>query len=360
MTVELAAVPTEESLWRAYRLFHGGPLRAAGRADEGLLDEGRIAPQFSHPNIGPDRRAVLASEHALIRSCRGADSRRRTVRSVPKFRSMSERCELSATSQTLRNIRHPVSARRVGPRPAIHNFMGIRAANRAAVIQHCEKAGLISTADARDLGCSPFLLRAMHEDGELEKIGRGLYARSRGENQDLAALFQRAPNAFLCGVSAAYIHDLLPESFLVPLWIGIGANDRRPSGYDGALFQYFSGPRRKAFVKTDRLHGAIRFSTAARAVCELFSRSRIVGEKLPRIALRNYVASGRDRSALYDAAALFDVRGEVLAPLLADDVELTTEDLESFQRAMAAALGDPLKRRSPLAADSRAAPPQRP
>lgn len=71
---------------------------------------------------------------------------------------------------------------------------------------------VFSYSDARRAGLSDRQLRALREEGEIEQLGRGLYARSEvSADLDLLEVAARAPTATLCLTSALARHDLTDE-----------------------------------------------------------------------------------------------------------------------------------------------------
>lgn len=219
--------------------------------------------------------------------------------------------------------------------------MGIHKARRAKVRQLCSEAGVIRPSDTAEVGSSPAQLRAMHKRGELKRVGHGLYADASSQLSalavELATLQRRSPGAFICGVTAAYLYELLPDRFASPVWLGLPAKARRPTGYEHYFISYFSGRRANKGIRLDPGMGFdLRMASPARAVCELFSRRKIVGEKIPRVALREYLGQGRPQGDLFEPAMLFGVSALVTRARLAPEVDLTPEEIRAYVDAFRA------------------------
>ncbi len=86
------------------------------------------------------------------------------------------------------------------------------------------------TLELREAGVHPATLTRMEADGEILRLGRGLYQLSGAQitaEHDLAEAALRAPTGVICLVSALAFHgltDRLPSK----VWIAIGAKDHAP------------------------------------------------------------------------------------------------------------------------------------
>lgn len=160
-----------------------------------------------------------------------------------------------------------------------------------------------------------------------------------------ARITTSAPRAFFCGPTAAWFWDLLPVEFFLPLWVGVPAKARRPVGFKGVRFCYFSGRRQYEYLLRESLATVPIFvSDPARAVCELFSKRNFLGEKIPRIALRAFYAQGNTWFDLAAAARVFKLSLPPPQETPADDVKLTDADFAEYEMKMNSWFLKPRKR----------------
>jgi predicted transcriptional regulator of viral defense system len=129
-------------------------------------------------------------------------------------------------------------------------------------------------------GVTPATIARMVENGELERLGRGLYRRpdfEGSEHQSLVEAAKATPTAAICLLSALRFHGLttqLPHA----VWLMIGVKDRAPKAASQRLqIVRASGSARIAGVKKTRIDGVdVAVTTPAKTVADCFKyRSRV-------------------------------------------------------------------------------------
>src|SRR2546429_8125725 len=77
-----------------------------------------------------------------------------------------------------------------------------------------KRGGILRTKDALRLGIHPRTLYKLRDQGELERVGRGLYRLSNAPhltNPDWVTVAIRAPHAVVCLISALAHHGLTTQ-----------------------------------------------------------------------------------------------------------------------------------------------------
>jgi len=162
-----------------------------------------------------------------------------------------------------------------------------------------ERAGLGSFFRPRDiapLGVSFYNLQMLVEDGEVERVARGLYRLTSAEiTQDhtLAAVATKAPRGIVCLLSALSHHGIgtqLPRQ----VWLAVDAKAHPPrfAGFQVKLVR-FSGPSLHHGVEPVRFEGVPSHITSpARTVVDCFRFRRHVGPDVALEAIRDALRDG--------------------------------------------------------------------
>src|SRR5262249_20344817 len=93
------------------------------------------------------------------------------------------------------------------------------------------KAGVLRTRELETHGISRVYLKRLVDDGQLERIGRGLYTLANadlGEKGSLAQASKRVPHGVICLLSALRLHGLTTQNPF-EVWIAVGQKARRPA-----------------------------------------------------------------------------------------------------------------------------------
>ncbi len=161
---------------------------------------------------------------------------------------------------------------------------------RHAALRLADRHAVIRWRDFAAAGVTPATIARMVEDGELERLGRGLYRRANhegSEHQSLMEVAKSAPKGVICLLSALRFHGLTTE---LPhaVWLLIGGKDRAPKAVTQRLhIVRASGRALTAGVKRTRIDGvAIAITTPAKTVADCFKYRSRVGLDVAIEALR--------------------------------------------------------------------------
>jgi predicted transcriptional regulator of viral defense system len=192
--------------------------------------------------------------------------------------------------------------------------------NAQAVLKLACEAGLVRPRDLVSRGIPRVTLTRLVRAGQLERIGRGLYAlpsRDVTEHQGLAETAKRVPRGVVCLLSALRFHGLTTqEPFEV--WLAIDRKARRPQQDHPPLrIVRFNLRALVDGVEEHELEGVkVRVTSPARTVADCFRYRAKIGLDVAIEALRDYRQSARGSiDDLWAAAEVARVRS-VLRPYL--------------------------------------------
>lgn len=174
--------------------------------------------------------------------------------------------------------------------------------------------GIITVPLAAELGVSRMVLSKCARNGELERVGPGIYIPAGEFSDEMYVLQLRSPRVIFSHESA--------------LWLN-GLSDREP--FEMSVTYVTGAPPAKGlrsgcrchYVRRELLevglgeattaHGhAVRCYNAERTICDVVRSSRRLGIEEKTEGLKRYVASSRrDFGALLSMAELFGVADEV-------------------------------------------------
>ncbi len=158
-----------------------------------------------------------------------------------------------------------------------------------------------SVARARELkaaGIEAVTIARAVADGEVLRVGRGLYRLAGGEldaGQPLAEAAQRVLGGRICMASALAFYGLIDQTPR-KVWIAIGAKDWPPAEGDPPLrVVRFRPPYLDLGVETHVVGGvAVPIYSVTKSLADVFRNSRMVGRSVAIEALR---AALKDRKA---------------------------------------------------------------
>ncbi len=162
---------------------------------------------------------------------------------------------------------------------------------RDAALTIAQAQAITRWRDFAAAGVTPATIARMIDDGELERLGRGLYRRpdfDASENQSLLEAAKAAPRATICLLSALRFHDLttqLPHA----VWLKIGRKDRPPRSASQRLqIVRASGTALTEGVTHMRQDGVeLALTTPAKTVADCFKYRNRVGLDVAIEALRD-------------------------------------------------------------------------
>jgi predicted transcriptional regulator of viral defense system len=158
-------------------------------------------------------------------------------------------------------------------------------------VQQRELPELFTYSTARRRGLSDRRLRTLEQNGEIEKISRGLFA-TPGITLDtnLAEIALRAPRSTLCLTSALAHHGLIDE---IPVTIDIALprgtrtpQSAAPITWHRFNLETFDLGRTTTPIGTDLTIGLY---TAERSLCDAFRLRHLIGYELANEALKRWL-----------------------------------------------------------------------
>jgi predicted transcriptional regulator of viral defense system len=174
-------------------------------------------------------------------------------------------------------------------------------ATTARILQLVADLGIARPRDLTDRDLPHSILAQLHEQGRLERVGRGLYRlpeRQPTQHSSLAAVCKRVPAGVVCLLSALRFHDLGTQSPF-EVWLAIDPKHRLPRvEYPPIRVVRFSGSALTEGVEEHRTpDGAVRVYSVAKTVVDCFRYRNKVGLD---IALEALKACLRERRASVD------------------------------------------------------------
>ncbi len=154
------------------------------------------------------------------------------------------------------------------------------------------KAGVLRSHELESHGIPRVYLKRLVDAGQLERIGRGLYALADvdlGEKHNLAQAAKRVPHGVICLLSALRFHGLTTQNPF-EVWIAIDQKARRPAvSYPPLRIIHLSGKAFSSGIEAHRIEGInVRVYSAAKSVADCFKFRNKIGTDVALEALRDY------------------------------------------------------------------------
>jgi predicted transcriptional regulator of viral defense system len=167
---------------------------------------------------------------------------------------------------------------------------------RDQLLELADEKGVFRTQDAEERGIHRQYLSRLVNDGELIRIGRGLYERPGQDvtaHHSLAVAAKRVPKGTICLLSALQFHDLTTQNPF-DVWMAIGHKDREPSVDAVSLRTVrMSGEAHTEGVADHDVEGvSVPIYTPAKTVADCFKFRNKIGLDVAIEALRDYVENG--------------------------------------------------------------------
>lgn len=165
------------------------------------------------------------------------------------------------------------------------------------IIELARQKGMIRPSDLDAIGAPRVALTRMAANGQLQKIGRGIYhlsGSSPDEHESLLVVAKRVPQAVFCLLSALQFHQLttqLPRQ----VWIAMPRGSHTPRiAYPPLKMVQFNEASYKAGIETrDCGNVTLRVYSVAKTVVDCFKHRNTIGLDVALEALREARASGR-------------------------------------------------------------------
>lgn len=150
--------------------------------------------------------------------------------------------------------------------------------------------GILRARDLQSQGLPREYLSRLVKQGQLKRVGRGLYQlldAKISEHHSLTQVAKRVPGAVICLLSALRFHGFTTQS-PTQVWVALGSKARRPTAPDLPLrIVRFSGLALTQGTKTHQLEGVpVRITTPAKTVADCFKYRHKIGLDVALEALR--------------------------------------------------------------------------
>jgi len=159
------------------------------------------------------------------------------------------------------------------------------------LLQLAQQKGLLRPSDLAELGIPRVYLTRLTASGKLAKTGRGLYRlaeASLSENESLAIVAARAPQAVFCLLTALQFHGLttqLPRQ----VWIALPQGSHAPKmDYPPVKLIQYTGDAFTQGIETHRIDQVdIRVYSIAKTVADCFKHRNKIGLDVALEALKD-------------------------------------------------------------------------
>lgn len=154
------------------------------------------------------------------------------------------------------------------------------------------KAGMARSKELERGGVSRTQLRRLVARGEIERLGRGLYAlagRRHDERHDLAEAARRVPTGVVCLLSALRFHGLTTQDPF-EVWMAVTHKAWRPKiDHPPLRLIFLTGRAHSEGVESHDVNGvAVRVFTPAKTVADCFKFRNKIGIDVAIEALREF------------------------------------------------------------------------
>lgn len=168
------------------------------------------------------------------------------------------------------------------------------------VLSLVRQKGLLRASDLAAIDAPRVVLTRLTAAGLLEKIGRGLYSlpgTQGSENESLAAIATKVPQAVFCLLTALQFHELgtqLPRQ----IWIAMPRGSHAPRiDYPPIKMVQFTGEAYTAGVETVERDGIkLRVYDVAKTVADCFKHRNKIGLDVALEALKDARAQNKASS----------------------------------------------------------------
>jgi len=154
---------------------------------------------------------------------------------------------------------------------------------RDRAIALLQQQGMARLSELIQAGVTATTVSRMHEDGQLVRLGRGLYQlpdAPTDANHALAQAAKRVPKGVICLTSALAYHELT-DTIPSRIWMAIGPKDWRPRVARPPIqFVRFADKMLTAGIEEHRIEGVpVRITNPAKTVVDLFRYRQSAGTR---------------------------------------------------------------------------------
>ena len=163
-------------------------------------------------------------------------------------------------------------------------------ASRDKVLKIVRELKLVRPRDLERQGIRPNVLWKLAKEGQVERIGRGLYqlpGTVLSEYVSLLEVVKAVPNSIICLLTALRFHEIGTQE-PPRVWIAIDRKARKPKSRTVEMeIVRFSGVARVKGVETHQVDGfSIRVTNPGRTVADCFKYRNKIGLDVALEALR--------------------------------------------------------------------------
>ena len=165
------------------------------------------------------------------------------------------------------------------------------------VLDLVREIGVIRPRDLEAAGIPGSYLSRLARNGELDRVGRGLYTladAAPSEHRSLAEVAKRVPRGVVCLLSALRFYELTTQTPF-EVWLAIGQKDRtpRPNGARLRIVR-FSGEARNSGIEAHIIEGVqVHVYGPAKTVADCFKFRNKIGIDVAVEALRDCLGQRR-------------------------------------------------------------------
>lgn len=172
---------------------------------------------------------------------------------------------------------------------------------RSQILKFVKTHGLIRPIDVQSKGVNRQQFIRMCHHGELERIGRGLYAipgKCSSEFIGFAEVAKLAPNGVVCLISALQFHGLTTQ-ISPAVWIMLEGSAKKPVFiYPPINVMHASGDAFRFGIETHHINKvAVKIYTPAKTVADCFKYRNKIGLDIALEALKEVI---KNRKASID------------------------------------------------------------
>lgn len=158
------------------------------------------------------------------------------------------------------------------------------------ILALAKSSGLLRARDVESAGAPRSKLAQMVQDGQLQRVSRGLYSlpdRQPSEHESLTEVAVRSPQGVICLISALRFHELTTQQSS-EVWLAIPHKAHPPRiDYPALRIVHMSGDAMGQGVETVIVAGTpVRVFNAAKTVADCFKFRNKIGLDVALEALR--------------------------------------------------------------------------
>ena len=159
------------------------------------------------------------------------------------------------------------------------------------VLERVRQAGVLRPRDLDAHHLPRQYLRILCDQGEVQRVGRGLYVAADAEpsiHHALAQAGKRVPQGVVCLLSALRFHELTTQAPF-QVWLALSARSWRPQvDYPPLRVVWFSGEALTCGVEEHGIEGvSVRIYSVAKTVADCFKCRNKIGLDVALEALRD-------------------------------------------------------------------------